>query len=87
MRLPSLLPVALAALLMLASCASLPPPATALPKPLPAEYATRCPPPAPAPSGPEIDPVANELKQMYDLYGTCAGRFADLLDYLDGGAP
>lgn len=87
MRLPSLLPVALAALLMLASCASSPPPATALPKPLPADYATRCPAPVPAPSGPEIDPMATALKQLYDLYGTCAGRFADLLDWLDGGAP
>jgi hypothetical protein len=26
--------------------------------------------------------VAIELKQMYDLYGLCAGRMVDLLDYL-----
>jgi len=25
------------------------------------------------------------LKDMYDLYGLCAGRVADFLDYLDGG--
>jgi len=87
MRLPSLLPAVLAALLTLASCASSPPPAIALPRPLPADYATRCPPPAQAPSGPEIDPVPTVLKQLYDQYGTCAGRFPDLLDWLDGGAP
>lgn len=25
------------------------------------------------------------LKEMYDLYGICAGRFVDFLDYIDGG--
>jgi len=25
------------------------------------------------------------LKDLYDLYGICAGRLVDLLDYLDGG--
>lgn len=45
----------------------------------------RCPAPAPAPGGPEVDAVAVALKDMYDLYGICAGRMVDLLDYLDGG--
>ena len=85
MRSTLLLTAALAACLTLASCASSAPPATALPRPLPAEYTTRCPAPAPAPASPEVDPVAAALKDMYDLYGICAGRMVDLLDYLDGG--
>jgi len=31
-----------------------------------------------------VDAVAISLKQMYDLYGLCAGRLVDLLDYLEG---
>lgn len=85
MRLPLLKAAALAASFLLTSCASLPPPVTVLPKPLPAEYTARCPAPPAAPSGPEVDPVAAALKDMYDLYGICAGRQVDLLDYLDGG--
>lgn len=38
-----------------------------------------------APSGLEVDPVAVALKDLYDLYGICAGRVVDLLDYIDGG--
>ena len=45
-------------------------------KPLP-------PPPPPAPRGQQVDPVALELKSMYDLYGQCAGRMTDLLNWLD----
>jgi len=37
-----------------------------------------------APQGPEVDAVARALKQLYDQYGTCAGRMADLLDWLEG---
>ena len=29
--------------------------------------------------------MAVTLKEMYDLYGICAGRLVDLLDYIDGG--
>lgn len=29
--------------------------------------------------------MAAALKEMYDLYGICAGRFVDLLDWIDGG--
>lgn len=29
--------------------------------------------------------MAVALKDMYDLYGICAGRLVDLLDYLDEG--
>ena len=85
MRSTLLLTAALAACFLLTSCASSPPPMSALPRPLPAEYTTRCPAPAPAPSSREVDPVAVALKDMYDLYGICAGRMVDLLDYLDGG--
>lgn len=85
MRFPLLLTAALAACFLLTSCASSARPVNALPRPLPAEYTTRCPAPAPAPSGPEVDAVAVALKDLYDLYGICAGRMADLLDYLDGG--
>ena len=76
---------ALAVCFLLTSCASSPPPVSALPRPLPAEYTTRCPAPAPAPASPEVDTVAAALKDLYDLYGICAGRMVDLLDYLDGG--
>ena len=85
MRVPLPLTAVLAVCFLLASCASLPTPVSALPRPLPSEYTTRCPAPAPAPGGPEVDAVAVALKDMYDLYGICAGRMVDLLDYLDGG--
>ena len=85
MRLASPLTAALAACFLLTSCASSPPPVSALPKPLPAEYRARCPAPPPLPPGPEVDPVAAALKDMYDLYGVCAGRVVDLTDWIDGG--
>lgn len=77
--------IALAASFLLTACATSPRPTVALPKPLPAEYAVRCPAPTPPPAGLEVDPVLVTLKTLYDEYGLCAGRFADLLDYLDGG--
>lgn len=79
------LPIALTACFLLASCAASPKPGIGLQRPLPAELAVRCPTPPPAPpaSG-EVDPVALELKGMYDLYGTCAGRMVDLLNWMDG---
>jgi hypothetical protein len=76
---------ALTALFLLTSCASSRPPVTEPPKPLPAELATRCPGPPPAPITPEVDAVALALKDMYDAYGLCAGRLVDLLDYIQGG--
>ena len=76
----------LAASFLLASCAASRPPASVLPRPLPAELSVRCPAPPPAPPGSgEVDPVAVALKDMYDLYGTCAGRLVDLLNWMDGG--
>ena len=88
MRSRRLLIAALAACFLLASCATSPRPATELPKPLPAELLARCPPPPPAPpeSG-EVDPVAQALKAMYDVYGLCAGRYLGLLNWLDGERP
>ena len=76
----------LAVSFLLASCAASPKPATGLPPPLPAELAVRCPPPVAAPplTG-EVDPVALALKNMFDLYGLCAGRVVDFLDWHDGG--
>lgn len=29
--------------------------------------------------------MATALKDLYDLYGLCAGRMLDLLDWFDGG--
>lgn len=84
MPLPQRLLFALTACFLLTSCASSPPPVIALPPPLPAEYSTRCPAPPPVPIR-EADAVIAALKDMYDLYGLCAGRLTDLLDYLDGG--
>lgn len=88
MRLPLPLTAALAACFLLMSCASSPPRATAPPRPLPAEYSVRCPAPPPAPpaSG-EVDAVAAALKELYDLYGLCAGRLIDLLNWMDEGQP
>ena len=88
MRSRRLLIAALAACFLLASCATSLKPATELQKPLPAEYQARCPAPPPAPpeSG-EVDPVANALKAMYDLYGLCAGRTIWLLNWIDGERP
>ncbi len=88
MRSRPLLTAALAACFLLASCATSLKPATELQKPLPAEYQARCPAPPPAPpeSG-EVDPVANALKAMYDLYGLCAGRTIWLLNWIDGERP
>ena len=88
MRSRPLLTAALAACFLLASCATSPKPATELQRPLPAEYLARCPPPPPAPpeSG-EVDPVAQALKAMYDVYGLCAGRYLGLLNWLDGERP
>ena len=88
MRSPPLQRLVLVACFLLASCASSPRPAIALPRPLPAEYAVRCPAPPPAPpSTGEVDPVAAALKELYDLYGLCAGRLVDLLNWMDEGQP
>ena len=42
----------------------------------------RCPEPEPAPplTG-EVDPVAKALKGMYDLYGLCAGRVVERIEW------
>ena len=42
----------------------------------------RCPLPPPAPplTG-EVDPVAEALKGMYDLYAICAGRTVDRIEW------
>lgn len=73
------------AMCLLTSCASSPTPVTVPPLPLPAEYAVRCPTPPTAPVRPHPDEIVVALKTMYDLYGVCAGRFADLLDWLEEG--
>jgi hypothetical protein len=84
MRSPLLPTAALAACFLMASCASSPRPASAPPKPLPSEYAVRCPAPLALPVN-QGDDVMLALKEMYDLYGICAGRFVDFLDWIDGG--
>ncbi|WP_439100120.1 hypothetical protein [Burkholderia cepacia] len=48
---------------------------------LPAEYSVPCQPP-PAPASDSADDVALTLKAMYDLYGVCAGRVLDLVDWV-----
>lgn len=79
------LAIALAACSLLTACASSPTRTPVPLRPLPSEYAVRCPMPPAPPSGREVDPVFVTLKDLYDLYGICAGRMVDLLDYLDGG--
>lgn len=68
---------------MLASCASSPPPASGLQTPLPTEYAQRCPAPPAVATDAGMDAVAVALKAMYDAYGLCAGRMANLLIWLE----
>lgn len=75
---------ALAACFLLMSCTSLPPAVIAPPRPLPADLAQLCPRLPPLPN-PNADAMAAALKELYDVYGICAGRVADLLDWLDGG--
>lgn len=75
--------IALTACFLLMSCAASRPPATLPLRELPSELAVRCPAPPPAPRQGQVDPVALELKTMYDLYGLCAGRMTDLLNWLD----
>lgn len=76
------LTTALAACFLLASCATSPPPASVLPKPLPTELLILCPqPPPPPPQSGEVDPVAKALKEMYDLYAICAGRTAERIQW------
>jgi hypothetical protein len=77
--------IALTACSLTACSTTLPPPVPALPKPLPAEYSVRCPFNLPGPTSSHVDDAAMALLEMYALYGLCAGRMADLLDYLDGG--
>lgn len=82
MRYVALRAAALAVCLTMASCANSNKPGLALPKPLPAAYAQHCPSPPESPQTPEVDAMAVALKELYDLYGICAGRMADLLDWL-----
>lgn len=85
MRFPFPLLIAVVACSTLTACVVSPKPVTGPPRPLPAAYAVQCSAPPPAPSTREVDPVAVALKDMYDLYGICAGRLVDLLDYFDEG--
>ncbi len=71
---------------MTASCASSTPPASAPPKPLPAASAAQCPPPVDAADS-SADAVAVALKDMYDLYGLCAGRHVELVNYIEENHP
>lgn len=74
--------IALAALSMTAACSTSPPRPPELPKPLPAEYAVPCPVKVPLPQDRTPDELTLTLKAMYDLYGECAGRMYDLIDWL-----
>lgn len=79
----ALLASALAAVLTMTACASSPPPASGLPRPLPAAALQLCPEPGPAP-GNEVDDVAAALMDLYGLYGQCAGMHAELVRHLEG---
>lgn len=81
MRSPLPLAAALAACLTLASCANLKPPASVPPPPQPAALATQCPPP-PEPADNSADAAMLALKSMYDLYGLCAGRLVELVNWM-----
>ena len=78
---------AVVACLSLASCSSLPPPAS-VPQPpqpvVPAALLQLCAPPADL-QGASADDVARALFALYALYGVCAGTHAQLVQWLDGG--
>ena len=78
MRLNPLHTCALIACLMLASCAHSPPPVIERTKPLPAVLLTQCP-ALPVPSDNSCDAAALHIKELYDAYGVCAGRLAELI--------
>lgn len=86
MRLLRLLTAGLAACFLLTSCGSFGQHATAQQKPLPSEYAVRCPPPTPMPASDHADDTMATLKDLYDAYGVCAGRYVDFLNWIDGSA-
>ncbi|WP_430741154.1 hypothetical protein [Serratia plymuthica] len=52
---------------------------------LPAELAVRCPPPA-RPDDNSADAAVVALKMVYDQYGLCAGRLADVIQCVQGGS-
>ena len=83
MRSPLLLLSVLTAALMMTACATQPPPVIVQQKPLPAALAVPCPPPV-AMNDNSADAALLTLKDMYDLYGLCGGRFVELLDYIQG---
>jgi hypothetical protein len=66
------------AILMMTSCSSSPPRVIVQTKPLPPVLATQCP-PVPAPINNSCDATAIALKNLYDSYGLCAGRYAELI--------
>lgn len=80
MRWRSLPILVLIACLMMSSCASSPPPVIVQQPPLPAVLLTPCPPPV-APDNAGADAVMIALAQMYNLYGQCAGRLVELINY------
>lgn len=81
----ALLPIALVACLMMASCSSSAPRVSALPTPLPAAALQLCPEPGPAP-GSGVDDVAAALMDLYGQYGQCAGLHAELVRRIEAGA-
>nr|DAN19455.1 MAG TPA: TRAF PROTEIN, TRAO PROTEIN, TRAN ADHESION, BACTERIAL SECRETION.5A [Caudoviricetes sp.] len=75
--------VAIAAILLTA-CTNSPKPAPVQPKPLPPALAVPCQSLPPLPQN-HSDAVLVALKQMYDLYGICAGLHVDLINYVQKG--
>ncbi|WP_424977390.1 hypothetical protein [Enterobacter ludwigii] len=47
----------------------------------PAEMTVKCPPPEEADDN-SMDASAVALKKLYDLYGICAGRHTNLIQYI-----
>ncbi|MDN6861106.1 hypothetical protein QO207_31410, partial [Pseudomonas sp. CAN2814] len=76
-RLLTALPVAF----LLTSCSSSKPPASGLPKLLPAALAQPCPTPVAA-ADDSADAALLTLKQLYDQYGLCAGLHWDTVQHL-----
>lgn len=83
MRSHQRLTAVLIACCLLTACASSPKPRPELQQPLPAALLQGCPPPAAVPVGGEMDAITMALKEMYDLFGQCAGQLMELINWLE----
>ncbi|TQI78715.1 hypothetical protein FHU10_1244 [Serratia fonticola] len=73
--------VVLTACLIVTACSNSAPHVIAPPLQLPGVLTASCPVP-PFPDDDSADAAFVTLKQMYDIYATCAGRHVELVDFI-----